>query len=213
MFSRFGARIRARRVAQDKEDLARWEEEGGAPNIPSAAVQEPAGLACGPSRICRAHCLLTLRPSISADWKKGHMGMHDNDGLRSPTKSVFAHEGSPRLAKRVLIIDDNVDSAEALCMLLELEGHEVKTAHDGQSGLVLIEKTRPHVVLCDIGLPGMTGYQVAQAVRAHEHVPVMAAITGYGQASDARRAQSAGFDHHFVKPVDLARVLDLIASA
>ncbi|MBC7781664.1 MAG: response regulator [Proteobacteria bacterium] len=118
---------------------------------------------------------------------------------------------SGNTGKRVVIIDDNVDSVEALSMLLELEGHTVSAAYDGPSGLALIASMRPDVVLCDIGLPGMNGYEVAESVRRlGTAAPVLAAITGYGQSSDIRRAREAGFSHHLVKPVDPVAVLTLL---
>jgi len=113
----------------------------------------------------------------------------------------------------VVLIDDSVDSVEALSMLLELEGHRVHVAYDGVAGLALIESVAPDVVLCDIGLPGMNGYQVAQAARRLETVPLLVAITGYGQADDMERASDSGFDHYLVKPVDPVAMLELLARA
>lgn len=113
--------------------------------------------------------------------------------------------------KCVVIIDDSVDSAEALSMLLEIEGYSPHVAHDGAAGLALIEQVGADVVLCDIGLPGMNGYEVAQAVRRLQRVPLLVAVTGYGNARDAQRATDAGFDHYLVKPVDPCAVLALLA--
>jgi CheY-like chemotaxis protein len=110
-----------------------------------------------------------------------------------------------------VLIDDSVDSVEALSMLLKLEGHVVHVAYDGVTGLALIEAVGPDVVLCDIGLPGMNGYQVAQAVRRLARVPLLVAITGYGHADDVGLAARSGFDHYLVKPVDPAAVLELLA--
>jgi len=121
-------------------------------------------------------------------------------------------EASARKSKCVVIIDDSVDSAEALSMLLEIEGHIPHVAYDGPAGLALIEQVRADVVLCDIGLPGMNGFQVAEAVRRLPHVPVLVAVTGYGHARDAERATDAGFDHYLVKPVDPCVVLALLAA-
>jgi PAS domain S-box-containing protein len=115
---------------------------------------------------------------------------------------------------RVLIVDDNADSCEALQMLLEMLGHEVRKALDGPAALELTRTFSPHLVLCDLGLPGMDGYEVVQRLRADagEHQPVVAAITGYGQDEDRRRTQGAGFDHHLVKPVDWKAIESLIES-
>lgn len=115
------------------------------------------------------------------------------------------------VCRSVVLIDDSVDSVAALSMLLELEGHTVKVAYDGSTGLALIEAVGPDVVLCDIGLPGLNGFQVAEAARRMSRVPLLVAITGYGESEDAGRASEAGFDHFLVKPVDLVAVLDLLA--
>jgi two-component system CheB/CheR fusion protein len=104
---------------------------------------------------------------------------------------------------RVLVIEDNVDSAESLRMLLELCGYQVSLAHDGPAALAIAEAVHPEVVLCDIGLPGMDGYAVASALRACPRLAAarLIAVTGYGLEEDRRRALAAGFDVHLVKPV------------
>ena len=93
-------------------------------------------------------------------------------------------------------------------------GHEVSTAFDGTTGFELIRDTRPQVVVCDIGLPGMDGYQIITRLRETMEgpMPVMIALTGYGQPEDQARALAAGFDHHLTKPVDVEALLQLIAS-
>jgi len=113
----------------------------------------------------------------------------------------------------VVIIDDSVDSADALAMLLELEGHVVHKAHDGMSGLALIRSVQAEIVLCDIGLPGLSGYQVAEAVRRFEKVPVLVAISGHTQAEENGLAAGAAFDHYLVKPVDPRALLALVENA
>ncbi len=105
---------------------------------------------------------------------------------------------------RVLVVEDNQDSAEMMSFLLRLRGHEVRTAFDGHQALKEALVFKPHAVLCDIGLPGMNGYEVAERLRqqpAFERTPLIA-LTGYGQEEARRRAQEAGFDHHLVKPVE-----------
>jgi len=116
---------------------------------------------------------------------------------------------------RILIIDDNADAGEILAMLLRVSGHEVEIALDGPSALKVFAQVRPQVVLCDIGLPGMDGYQIAARMRecGQGPMPVMIALTGYGSANDHQRALSAGFDHHVVKPADPEGLLQLIDSA
>lgn len=114
---------------------------------------------------------------------------------------------------RVLVIDDNVDLAETLAEVLEVSGHEVRIAHDGPSGIKAQEEFHPGLILLDIGLPGMNGYDVARRLR--KEIPakvVLVAVTGYGQESDRLRAREAGFDHHVVKPLQL-EVLDALVGA
>ncbi|PRY08657.1 PAS domain S-box protein [Paraburkholderia sp. BL25I1N1] len=113
---------------------------------------------------------------------------------------------------RVVIVDDNADAAESLAMVLELEGHEVRTAGDGIAGLELIGAFAPQAVILDIGLPQLNGYEVARRIRQdYQHAGiVLIAVTGWGQQQDKQTALAAGFDHHFTKPVDpgeLQRVL------
>lgn len=105
---------------------------------------------------------------------------------------------------RVLIVDDNVDAAESLALVLQLDGHTTSTAYSGRQALEVIPTYRPDIVLLDIGLPEMDGYEVARRIRDRDSAADIriVALTGYGQVEDVRRAQSAGFDDHLVKPVD-----------
>ena len=106
--------------------------------------------------------------------------------------------------RRVLLIDDNVDSAESLAQLLVLSGHDARTALDGVQGVAMAEEFRPEFVFCDLGLPGMTGFEVARQLRSRPYGKdmILAALTGYGQPSDREESIRAGFDAHLVKPVD-----------
>jgi signal transduction histidine kinase len=106
--------------------------------------------------------------------------------------------------RRILIVDDNVDAAESLAALLRLAGHETRLAFDGPSALTAAGEFRPTVVLLDIGLPGMSGYEVARCLRqnASHRDLLLIAVTGYGQEEDRQQARDAGFDYHFVKPMD-----------
>jgi two-component system, sensor histidine kinase len=117
--------------------------------------------------------------------------------------------------RRVLIADDNVDSASSLLMLLELEGHDVRVAHDGPSALALARSFLPHVAILDIGLPGMDGHALAKALRAEPATArvQLIALTGYGQERDRQAASEAGFDRHLVKPAPLDEILREIRSA
>ncbi|MCI0461163.1 MAG: response regulator [Gemmataceae bacterium] len=123
---------------------------------------------------------------------------------------VVAASGRPG---RVLVVDDNRDAAASLAMLLELEGHEVYLAHDGPAALTAARTHRPEVILLDIGLPGMDGYEVARHLRVMEGMQeaLLVAMTGYGQEEDRCRALHAGFDQHLTKPVDPAEVQALVA--
>ena len=115
---------------------------------------------------------------------------------------------------RVLVVDDNVDAAETIGMLLELDGHCVQMAHDGHRAIATAAAFAAHVILLDIGLPGLDGYKVAQALRARPDMQttVLIALTGYGMDEDRQRARAAGFDHHLTKPVDPVLLSKLIAS-
>jgi len=113
---------------------------------------------------------------------------------------------------RILVVDDNRDSAETLTMLLELMGNEMSVAYDGEQALAIANETKPDVVLLDIGLPKMNGYDVARQIRQQPwgRNPVLVAITGWGQTEDKDLSRESGFDHHLVKPVDHDLLLKLI---
>ncbi|HJQ62404.1 MAG TPA: response regulator, partial [Burkholderiales bacterium] len=123
---------------------------------------------------------------------------------------------SPRRAapRRVLVVDDNADAANTLCSILKLFGHEVRCVYDGPSTLSAAESFRPHVVLLDIGLPGMDGYEVARRLRADPafHATTLIAVTGYGQGADRLQSQQAGFDQHLTKPIDADMLHNIISS-
>jgi CheY-like chemotaxis protein/two-component sensor histidine kinase len=117
------------------------------------------------------------------------------------------------VSRRVLVVDDNRDAAMSLAMLLKMTGNQTKTAHDGLEALAAAEEFRPDVVLLDLGLPKLNGYDVCRRVR---HQPwgenmTLVALTGWGQAEDRRQSKEAGFDHHLVKPVDFPMLLSLLA--
>lgn len=112
----------------------------------------------------------------------------------------------------VLVVEDNLDAGETMAELLRSVGHVVDLATDGPSGLALFESVRPQVVLCDIGLPGMDGYEVAARMCAssHEPRPALIAVTGYGDPRNVELAMAAGFDHYVIKPVDPKLLLRLV---
>lgn len=115
---------------------------------------------------------------------------------------------------RVLVVDDNIDSAESMALFLNFGGHEVRVAHDGPEALQVAREFHPQIVLLDIGLPGMDGYEVAQGLREDQPLPetVIIAMTGYGQAEDRQRSKESGFDHHLTKPVDHDTLSSIINS-
>ena len=121
---------------------------------------------------------------------------------------------SPTNRCRVLVVDDNVDAAQALAAVLELSGHDIRTAFDGPTGLQAALEQRPDVMLLDIGLPGLTGIDVAQRIRREPALEnmVLVAMTGYGREEDRRRSREAGFDHHLTKPAEFAEIERILAN-
>jgi two-component system, chemotaxis family, CheB/CheR fusion protein len=131
---------------------------------------------------------------------------------RSPAPESRSSESSAN--HRTLIIDDNEDGAQSLAMLLELSGHQTKMAHDGLQGLEIAAEFRPDVVLLDIGLPRLNGYEVGRRIRAQPWGKgmLLLAMTGWGQEEDRNRSREAGFDAHIVKPVDHDELMKLLGS-
>ena len=130
--------------------------------------------------------------------------------------SAPAASGRPRLERlSILVIEDNADTRDVLKLMLEVEGASVETAENGEQGLRAAERLRPDIVLCDIGLPDIDGFEVARRIRARTDLAVsrLIALTGYGQAEDMRQAIKAGFDAHLTKPVNLEQLMALLVSA
>jgi CheY-like chemotaxis protein len=121
----------------------------------------------------------------------------------------------PIKGRRILVVDDNEDAAQILGMVLELSGHEVHLAYDGQQAVVMARDLLPEVALVDIGLPKLNGYGVAEKIRAEPwgEKMVLIALTGWGHEDDKRRAIAAGFNFHLTKPVDPDQVEALIAQS
>jgi CheY-like chemotaxis protein len=114
---------------------------------------------------------------------------------------------------RVLIVDDNADSAEMLSVLVQLHGHEARTVHDGLAAIRAYGEFKPHAALLDIGLPGLTGYDVAKRLRGTDgDACYLVAITGWGRDDDRRRARAAGFNCHVTKPIDPDAIVHLLGS-
>jgi two-component system CheB/CheR fusion protein len=156
-----------------------------------------AGPGAGSEFVVRLPLLPDVSPALAAAHEPG-------DGKRA--RAAVTH--------RILVVDDNRDSADSLAMLLRLVGHEVRTAHDGRQALVVAAAYRPDLVLLDIGLPGLDGFTVARHLRSQPELAgaVLVALTGYGSDEDRRQAQAAGFNHHMVKPLDLDALQELLTA-
>jgi CheY-like chemotaxis protein len=128
-----------------------------------------------------------------------------------PPTSVAEKSRGPR--RRILLVDDNVDVTESLAMILGIMGHEVRTAHDGAAGVAAAAAFRPEMILMDLGMPLMDGYEAARRIRAETwgDKAFLVALTGWGADNDRRRTQDAGFDRHLVKPVDPDVLTSMIA--
>jgi len=209
-------RIRDTGIGIDASDLPRVFEMFGQTDAP---LESKSGLGIG----------LTLAKSL-VERHDGRLTIESEGGGRgtevivrlpvliTPPASVSGTiempptpEAKPE-SRRVLVVDDDHDSAEMMAMLLKFVGHEVRTAHDGLKAVAAVAEFQPHVVLLDIGLPGLDGYEAAERIRrAPGAQPVLVALTGRGQADDRRRAADAGFDHHLIKPVDHDVLMTLVA--
>jgi signal transduction histidine kinase len=133
---------------------------------------------------------------------------------QQPVAQVPSPANSPGRKLRVLVVDDNVDAAQTLQLLLEAGGHQVSVAHTALDALEMAQATSPELCLLDIGLPDISGYDLARGLRSLPATAqaTLVAVTGYGRREDREQADTAGFDHYFVKPVDVDALLALIAS-
>jgi CheY-like chemotaxis protein len=126
-----------------------------------------------------------------------------------------AERPGPEKHCRILVVDDNQDSADSLAMLLHMLGHEVKTANDGERALDAATEFRPDVAILDIGLPKMNGYDLAKQIREQPWARdvVLVALTGWGQEQHRRRSAESGFNHHLTKPVEFEVLQQILAAA
>ena len=133
-------------------------------------------------------------------------------GTIAPAEAVSA---APVKHQRILLADDNVDYASSLALILRSLGHEVVVTHDGAEALSAAREFHPSVAFLDIGLPRLHGYALARELRSDPSTrnAVLVAITGWGQDRDKQQAREAGFDHHFVKPVGVEQLLDVLAKS
>ena len=132
-----------------------------------------------------------------------------------PLLAAPPSKAPPPQRLRILVVDDNRDAATTLAMLLQIFGHDVSVAHDGEAAIEAAARMRPDVALLDIGLPKVSGYEAARRIRAEPwgQDMLLIASTGWGQDDDRRKSKDAGFDHHMVKPVDFNALKALLASA
>lgn len=142
------------------------------------------------------------------------LGSRADGGQGEMPAPALPHEqrALPRRTFRILVVDDNTDAAESLSLLLQLNAHEIRTATNGRDALALVRDFTPDIAFLDIGMPGMTGYELAQSMRA---LPALAhttivAVTGWGSEEDQQRSREAGFDHHFTKPIAAETVSSLL---
>ncbi len=175
--------------------------------IGSQSSNAQGGLGIG---LSIAKGLVTLHGGTIQAYSEG-LGRGSEFRVRVPTRLTLDAEPATTVRTvstphrlKILVVDDNRDAAETLSMLLELKKHEVRTAYDGEDALQLAEDFRPHMVLLDLGMPKMNGYEACRRIREHAWGAQMTliAVTGWGQEDDRRKSAAAGFDRHLVKPVN-----------
>jgi len=152
--------------------------------------------------------------SVSAERLPGQAKISISDsGIDAPSISRDASREAGPGPRRVLVVDDNRDAATSMVALLQAAGHQVREAHDGQEGLRLASEFTPEIGLLDLGMPGMSGFDVARELRRRtaQAPPRIIAVTGWGQESDRRLTREAGFDFHLTKPVNHTE-LDMLLS-
>lgn len=138
--------------------------------------------------------------------------LQPEDSRRGASVEIAAEQASRAL--RVLVVDDNVDTVLGFSLLLKAQGHDVRTAYSGLDVIRIVTEFHPQVIMLDIGLPGLNGYEVAKQIRAQPDGKsvLLIALTGYGQDSDRRTSMEAGFDHHLVKPAKFEQLLQILAT-
>jgi signal transduction histidine kinase len=175
-----------------------------------AAISEGPGK--GAEFVIRLPLLREEQEAVDSERRTSSEAAASGAGMTSVVTPLVS-AGAQRMARRILIADDNNDALESLATLLQLSGHEVYTATNGGTALQSAERHLPEVALLDIGMPMLDGYEVAKRIRAQPWGQriTLVALTGWGQDSDRRRSREAGFDSHLVKPLDLETLTDLLA--
>ena len=186
--------------------------------VEGALSRSPGGLGIG---LCLVKRLVEMHGG-SVEAKSGGPGKGSEFVVRLPiaVAQTYPRQGSddgdkaqPTSDLRILVVDDNRDAAETLAMLLKMMGNNVHTAHDGEEAVAAAREFQPDVVLCDIGLPKLNGYEACRQMKAQawDKKMILIAVTGWGQDDDRRKSEKAGFDHHLVKPVDPQALITLLA--
>lgn len=127
----------------------------------------------------------------------------------------FETKNTAAAPRRILVIEDNADSAEVLQTFLEIHGHEISVRHNAADGLDCARQTSPEIIICDISLSGeMDGYNVAEEIRRHDGLSsvFLIALSGFGRPEDKEKSKTAGFDEHFTKPTDFDALIELISN-
>lgn len=184
--------------------------------VPGASPQATGGLGIGLTLVKR---LVELHGGTICAYSEGE-GQGSEFVVRLPVLATAQDEveagpsgaTSPLPARRILVVDDNRDSADSLAMLLGLHGHETRAVHDGVTAVETAESFRPHMLFLDVGLPVMDGIEACRRIREQRwgKEMVIVALTGWGQEDDRRKSKEAGFDEHLVKPVDNATLLKVL---
>ena len=219
------------RVARDGDQVVAVVSDNGTGIAPEVLPHIFDLFTQGPRSLARSEGGLGVGLNVVRNLVAMHGGMIEADSpgvgqgsrftLRLPACALpeaappmAGREAAPAAGCRVLVIEDNADACETLKAFLDMEGHDVHTAPDGQAGLEALLGQRFDVVVCDIGLPGMDGLEVMARLRATDggEGPVAIGLSGYGQAEDRARAAQAGFDHYLVKPVNPDSLLALVAA-
>jgi CheY-like chemotaxis protein len=138
-----------------------------------------------------------------------------DEAMEPPSRILERTTEAAARSTKVMVVEDQETVARITVALLKTMGHEVALAKDAPSALELVQEFRPEIILMDIGLPGMNGYELAAAMREQlgAETPMLVALTGYGQEADRRRAEEAGFDQHVVKPISMARLKEIFSEA
>jgi CheY-like chemotaxis protein len=144
----------------------------------------------------------------------GRVRLRTSEPAPSAAASPKAESVTEACSRRILVVDDNRDSADSLAILLELDGNQIRTAYDGVEAIEVAADFRPDVVLLDLGLPRMDGYQAAQRIRSEPwgEKMLLVALTGWDHDDDRRRTSEAGFDQHLVKPVDSGALMKILSA-